>query len=230
MSGGPFTLGELAGRVTGGNLAAMAKMLNDAGADPPLDELEPDPALGVAREAVILLVAQRPGTGEGQAAARLLDETMGEPSPTPLDYALPAGIGLGHVRLVPPRDAADLVCQLCGQHVGAEVWSRAVSDGLGGLYWTAPICDRCRTGAARIVVEPEAERTRRLAAMAINLAELAAELTARRQAKSAPVTEPEPEPRLKLRRRRPAAPAAKPAEPAGPPPTGDGTEDGWTEV
>ena len=41
MKGLTFTLGELAGRVTGGNLAAMAKMLNDAGAAPRLDEKDP---------------------------------------------------------------------------------------------------------------------------------------------------------------------------------------------
>jgi len=44
-----FTLGELAQRVIGGNVTAMAKLLNDAGVAPRLDENTPDPSAEVAR-------------------------------------------------------------------------------------------------------------------------------------------------------------------------------------
>lgn len=44
MSENQFTLIELTAYVTGGNLPAMAKLLNDAGANPRLDEVHPDPA------------------------------------------------------------------------------------------------------------------------------------------------------------------------------------------
>jgi hypothetical protein len=43
MSGDTFTIGELAERVTSGNERAIRKMLNDAGADPRLEEYTTDP-------------------------------------------------------------------------------------------------------------------------------------------------------------------------------------------
>lgn len=76
MSGATFTLGELAQRVAGGNLATMAKLLNDAGADPCLDENTPDPAAVVLRATVIDLAAVRAGDVVGRRAAALLGETM----------------------------------------------------------------------------------------------------------------------------------------------------------
>jgi len=70
-----FTLGELAERAAGGNLAAMAKLLNDAGADPRLDENTPDPSAEVARGTVIDLWALRAGDGVASRLAPMLRET-----------------------------------------------------------------------------------------------------------------------------------------------------------
>ncbi|MBN1887272.1 MAG: hypothetical protein JW850_04760 [Thermoflexales bacterium] len=73
-----FTLGELAQRVTGGNVTAMAKLLNDAGVAPRLDENTPDPSAEVARETVMDLFAIRAGDSVGERLRVLLSETMGE--------------------------------------------------------------------------------------------------------------------------------------------------------
>jgi len=61
MSGETFTVGELAEAVTGGNVRAMSKLLNDAGADPRLSELEDEPGAAVSRQTVIDLWALRGG-------------------------------------------------------------------------------------------------------------------------------------------------------------------------
>jgi hypothetical protein len=139
-----------------------------------------------------------------------------ETIPTPRDDAAPAGLVLGYVRLQPPTDALDLVGRLCGGGLGGELWAMAVTDGRGGLCWAAPICYRCRTreGAGRTT---EPERTRRLAALASKLAEL----TVRREVTAGPAEKPEPKSGLRLRRKRPATPAAQPIEPPGPPPASD---------
>ena len=77
-----FTLGDLAGKVTGGNLAAMAGLLNDLarglGLDAQFDENEPNPGAQVTREAVINLAAYRAGDSVGERLRVLLAETMGE--------------------------------------------------------------------------------------------------------------------------------------------------------
>jgi len=73
-----FTLGELAQRVTGGNVTAMAKLLNDAGVAPRLDENTPDPSAEVARGTVMNLFAIRAGDSVGERLRVLLSETMGE--------------------------------------------------------------------------------------------------------------------------------------------------------
>ena len=72
--GNTFTLGELAQRVAGGNVTAMAKLLNDAGAK--LDEIEPDPTAVVARTTVIDLFAHRAGDSVGHRLRELLSETL----------------------------------------------------------------------------------------------------------------------------------------------------------
>jgi len=73
-----FTLGELAQRVTGGNVTAMAKLLNDAGVAPRLDENTPDPSAEVARGTVMNLFEIRAGDSVGERLRVLLSETMGE--------------------------------------------------------------------------------------------------------------------------------------------------------
>ena len=73
-TGDTFTLGELAQRVAGGNVTAMAKLLNDAGAK--LDEIEPDPGAVVARTTVIDLFAHRAGDSVGHRLRELLSETL----------------------------------------------------------------------------------------------------------------------------------------------------------
>jgi len=73
-----FTLGDLASKVTGGSLAAMAKLLNDAGAAPRLDENEPNPGAQVDRVTVNDLFAIRAGDSVGERLRVLLSETMGE--------------------------------------------------------------------------------------------------------------------------------------------------------
>jgi hypothetical protein len=159
------------------------------------------------------------------------DESGPDPSPQAEqartfrpDYAARAGLVLGYVRLVPQRNTANLVCRQCGQDLGSEVWAGALSDGRGGLYWTAPICYRCmaREGEDRMTGP---ERTRWLAALATKLAEL----KAKRQVKSELVADPEaksrPRQRLSQRRQRPASQTAEPAGPEGQPPgSAEGTE------
>jgi hypothetical protein len=133
---------------------------------------------------------------------------MGEPAPAPRpDNSPGAGLALGYVRLVPPRNAIDLVCRLCGRDIGSEVWAEAVSDGRGGLCLTGPICYACTTrdGESRAT---EPERARRLADLIARLAEL----RRRRLPAGGPAAEPRPRSRLSIRRKRPAAPAAEPAE------------------
>ena len=70
-----FTIGEIAEAVTGGNERAARKLLNDAGADPRLDEYDEyaeNPGELVTRQLVINLVAIRAGDIVGRRAARLL--------------------------------------------------------------------------------------------------------------------------------------------------------------
>ncbi len=71
-----FTIGELSGRVMGGNERAMRKMLNDVGADPRLDEYATDPAETVTRDLVITLFARRASDRVGHKLRELLGETM----------------------------------------------------------------------------------------------------------------------------------------------------------
>jgi len=72
------TLEELAQRVTGGNLATMAGLLNDVarglGLDAQFDENKPDPGAQVTREAVINLAAYRAGDRVGRALAEVLQQ------------------------------------------------------------------------------------------------------------------------------------------------------------
>ena len=138
--------------------------------------------------------------GEGSKAA------MEELETTPIrgpDYIPPAGLGLGYIRLEGQKDQADRVCRQCGRSLGAEVWAKAVSDGRGGIDWTAPICYRCMAGEGERRAT-EAERASRLAALKAKLAEL----RPKRQAGGESVAKPGP----RLRRRRPAARAVEPVE------------------
>lgn len=93
MSGATFTLGELARRVSGGNLATMAKMLNDAGANPRLDENRPDPGALVDRGTVIDLYATRAGDGVGRRLHLVLLYHGEGDSPAPAAPPPPAGPG-----------------------------------------------------------------------------------------------------------------------------------------
>jgi hypothetical protein len=68
LKGRWYNLAELAEAITGGNLAAMAKVLNDCGLDPKLDELDPDPGALVAQSALIDLAAVRAGDIVGRRA------------------------------------------------------------------------------------------------------------------------------------------------------------------
>lgn len=79
MSGDTFTVSELAEAVTGGNVMAMTKLLNDAGAQPGIEEAVGDPvrlaAAGrvvVTRAIVVGLYAMRAGSRVGRKLARLL--------------------------------------------------------------------------------------------------------------------------------------------------------------
>jgi hypothetical protein len=72
LKGRWFKLAELAKTITGDNLTAAAKLINDTGIKPRLDEIDPDPGAYVARAAVIDLVAMRPGDIVGRRAASLL--------------------------------------------------------------------------------------------------------------------------------------------------------------
>ena len=74
---GTFTIGALSERVTGGNERAMRKLLNDAGADPRLDEYAIDPEETVTRGLVIRLFVRRAGDRVGHKLRELLGETMG---------------------------------------------------------------------------------------------------------------------------------------------------------
>jgi len=67
-----FTLEQLAREITGGNTTAMAKMANDAGMVPPLDELRPDMAAFVPRPVMVELYAMRAGDIVGRRLALLL--------------------------------------------------------------------------------------------------------------------------------------------------------------
>jgi hypothetical protein len=69
-----FTVGELAAAVTGGNERAMRRLLNDAGADPRLDEYAANPVEPVAKETVIDLLALHAGDRVGRLLADLLRE------------------------------------------------------------------------------------------------------------------------------------------------------------
>ncbi len=72
--GETFPLGELAKRGTGGNVTAMARLLNGAGAR--LNEIEPDPTARVDRTTVIALFAQRADDSVGHRLRELLSETL----------------------------------------------------------------------------------------------------------------------------------------------------------
>lgn len=76
MNGQTFTIGELARRVTGGNERAIRQLLNDAGADPRLDEYAEAPGQVVSRELVLDLLALRAGDSVGRRLRVLLGETM----------------------------------------------------------------------------------------------------------------------------------------------------------
>jgi len=141
MSKATFTLGELADKVTGGNLVAMAGLLNDVarglGLDAQLDENEPNPGAQVAREAVINLAAYRAGDRVGRALAKLLVEET--------DLAGPA-VCLGWLKLDRPGDldAQALNCLDCAQPIGAGLpWLAVMAQDSGDLYLAGPWCDRC---------------------------------------------------------------------------------------
>lgn len=70
-----FTIGELAARVTGGNERTIRKLLNDAGADPRLDEYAETPAEVVSRDLVVDLYALRAADWVGRALGLVLSET-----------------------------------------------------------------------------------------------------------------------------------------------------------
>lgn len=69
-----YTLRELAQAVTGGNLQAMAKLANDAGQVPRLDEHAPAPWARVRRDIVVDLAADRAGDRVGRCLFQLLGE------------------------------------------------------------------------------------------------------------------------------------------------------------
>lgn len=71
---GTFTIGFLAERIAGGNECALRKLLNDAGADPRLDEYATDPAQVVSRALVVDLFALRAGDIVGRRARLVLGE------------------------------------------------------------------------------------------------------------------------------------------------------------
>lgn len=66
-----YNLGSLAAAITGGNVTAMAKILNDIGMTPRLNELEPDPGAFIPRLVLIDLAAVRTDR-IGRKAAELL--------------------------------------------------------------------------------------------------------------------------------------------------------------
>lgn len=67
-----YTIGEIATAITGGNERQARKMINDAGADPRLDEYKTDPGELVRREILIDLLADNAGSRTGRKAAELL--------------------------------------------------------------------------------------------------------------------------------------------------------------
>jgi hypothetical protein len=67
-----YTVGELAARITGGNEKAMRQLLNDAGADPKLDEYVRRPEETVTRTEVIDLAADRAGDRVSRICADFL--------------------------------------------------------------------------------------------------------------------------------------------------------------
>ena len=141
MSKATFTLGDLADKVTGGNLVAMAGLLNDVARgldlDAQLDENEPNPGAQVAREAVINLAAYRAGDRVGRALAKLLVEET--------DVAGKA-VCLGWLKLDRPGDldAQALNCLDCAQPIGAGLpWLAVMAQDSGDLYLAGPWCDRC---------------------------------------------------------------------------------------
>jgi hypothetical protein len=77
--GSTFTVAELAAQVIGpgiGAVRAMTKLLNDAGAEPRLDELQDDPAAVVSRGTVCDLFALRAGDRLGRKLADVLRPGM----------------------------------------------------------------------------------------------------------------------------------------------------------
>ena len=70
-----FTIGELSERVTGKNERTIRKMLNDAGADPRLDEYATNPGETVSRDLVVDLFALRAGDIVGRRLRVLLGKT-----------------------------------------------------------------------------------------------------------------------------------------------------------
>jgi len=104
-----FTIGELAQNVTGGNERQMRKMLNDAGADPQLDEYATAPGETVGRGVVIDLLAMRAGDRVGRKLGELL------------------------------RDPPGLTCGLCGEKVDPADVDAHLSSHTAGLFvnvWT----------------------------------------------------------------------------------------------
>jgi hypothetical protein len=67
-----FTLGSLAHAITGGNLPAMAKLLNDAGMIPLVGETKPRAKTFVPRPVVMDLIAIHAGDRVGRIAAELI--------------------------------------------------------------------------------------------------------------------------------------------------------------
>lgn len=65
-------LGGVAEAIAGGNVTQAAKLLNDAGMTPRLDELQPDPGAFIPRPVLIDLFAIRAGDRVGRKAGELL--------------------------------------------------------------------------------------------------------------------------------------------------------------
>lgn len=104
-----LTIGELTRHVTGGNERAMRKLLNDAGADPQLDEYATDPAETVSRAVVVDLLAMRAGDRVGRKLSHLL------------------------------RNMPGLTCGLCGETIDPAGVDAHLSSHTAGLFvnvWT----------------------------------------------------------------------------------------------
>ena len=67
-----LTLGDLAQVVTGGNLVAMARLVNDVKAGLQIDETMPDPEAVVPRYVLADLAATRAGDRVGRLVANML--------------------------------------------------------------------------------------------------------------------------------------------------------------